>query len=150
MLLIGCLQAKVQSGLKVNNIHQRTLRVVYDDYTSTYEELLASHNDLSIHQKNLKHLATEVYESSWNLNPEFMWRNFKNKPIPYILRNGNIYILPPARSPHYSTNLVPFRGSLLWHNLPRTVKESVSVKELKQKFNHIPKIHCFWVVCRRF
>ena len=36
------------SMLKINKIHWRTLRVVYDDYNSTYEELLASHNDISI------------------------------------------------------------------------------------------------------
>ena len=87
------------SMLKVNKIHRRTLRVVYD-YNSTYEELLASHNDISIHQKHLKHLAIEVYKSLKNLNPEFMWPFFKNKYIPYNLRNGNICILPPARSSH--------------------------------------------------
>ena len=81
------------SVLKVNKIHQTTLRAVYDDYNSTYEELLGSHNDISIHQKHLKHLAVEVYKSLTNLNPE-------NKYIPYNLRNGNICILPPARSSH--------------------------------------------------
>ena len=58
--------------LKLNKIYRRTLRVVYDDYKSTYEELLASHNYISIHQKHLKHLAVEVYKSLTNLNPEFM------------------------------------------------------------------------------
>ena len=46
--------------LKINKIHRRTLCVVYDDYNSTYEELLASDNDISIHQRHLKHLAIEV------------------------------------------------------------------------------------------
>ena len=36
------------SMLKVNKIHRRTLRVVYD-YNSTYEEVLASGNGISIH-----------------------------------------------------------------------------------------------------
>ena len=58
--------------LTINKIHRRTLRVVYDDYNSIYEELLASHNDISIHQKHLKHLAIEVYKSLANMNPEFM------------------------------------------------------------------------------
>ena len=92
------------SMLKINKIHRRTLRVVYDDYNSTYEELLASHNDISIHQKHLKHLAIEVYKSLTNLNPEFMWPFFKNKSIPYNLRNGNICTLPPAQSSHYGIN----------------------------------------------
>ena len=124
--------ASKNSMLKVNKIHRRTLRVVYDDYNSTYEELLASHNDISIHQKHLKHLAIEVYKSLTNLNPEFIWPFFKNKPILYNLRNGNISILLPARSSHYGLNSVQFRGSLLWNNLPISVKESVSVKEFKQ------------------
>ena len=63
--------------LKVNKIHRRTLHVVYDDYNITYEELLASHNDICIHQKRLKHLGIEVYKSLTNLNPEFMWTFLK-------------------------------------------------------------------------
>ena len=70
--------------------------MVYDDNSSTYEELLNSHNDISIHQKHLKHLAIEVYKSLTNLNPEFMWPLFKNKSIPYNLRNRSNCILPTA------------------------------------------------------
>ena len=108
---------------KVNKIHRSTLRVIYDDYNSTYEELLVSHNDISIHQKHLKHLAIEVYKSLTNLNPEFMWPFSKNKSIPYNLSNENICILPPARSSCYGINSVKCRGSLLWNNLPISVKE---------------------------
>ena len=132
------------SMLKVNKIHWRTLRVIYDDQSSTYEELLASHNDISIHQKYLKHLAIKVYKSLTNSNPEFMWPFFKNKSIPYNLRNGNICILHPSRSSHYRINSLQFRGSLLWNNLPVSVKESVSVKEFKQKLNHLQKDSLFW------
>ena len=117
-----------KSMLKVNKIHRGALHVVYDDYDSTYEELLASHNDISIHKKHLKHLVIEVYKSLTNLNPEFMWPFFKIKSIPYNLRNGNICILPPSPSSHSGINSVQFRGSLLWNNLPISVKESVSVK----------------------
>ena len=124
--------------------------MVYDDCNSTYEELLASHNGISIHKKHLKHVAIEVYKSLANLNPEFMLPFFKNKSIPYNLRNGDICILPPAQSSHYGINSVQFRGSLLWNNLPILVKKSVSVKEFKQKLNHVQKIHCSCVACRRF
>ena len=138
------------SMLKLNKIYRRTLRVVYDDYKSTYEELLASHNYISIHQKHLKHLAVEVYKSLTNLNPEFMWPFFKNKSIPYNLRNGNICILPLARASHYGINSVQFRGRLLWDNLPTSVKEIVSVKEFKQKLDHVLKFYCSCIACRRF
>ena len=60
------------SILKVNKIHKTNLHVVYIDSISTYEELLAIHNDISIHQKHPEHLAIEVYRALVNLNPEFM------------------------------------------------------------------------------
>ena len=58
----------------------------------------------------------------------------------------NICILPSARSSHYGINSVQLRGSLLWNNLPRTGKQSVSVKEFKQKLDHIQKIHWSFVL----
>ena len=136
--------------LKVNKTPRRTLHAVYDDYNSNYEELLASHNDISIHQQHLKHLAVEGFKSLTNLKLEFVQSFFKNKSIPFNLRNGNICILPPAPSSHYGINSVQFRGSLLWNNLSLSVKESVSVKEFKHKFNHVQKIHSSCVTCRRF
>ena len=48
------------------------LSTIYDGFNSTYEELLASHNDISIHQKHLKHLAIEVHKFLANLSPELM------------------------------------------------------------------------------
>ena len=75
-----------------------------------------------------------------NLNPEFMRPFFKSNPILYSFRNRNVYILFPAGLSHYSINSVQSRGSLLWNNLPRTVKDSVSVKEFKKKIT----------LCKRF
>ena len=48
------------SILKVNKIYRRTLSLLCDDYNSTYEELLVSHNDIFIYQKHIKHLTVEV------------------------------------------------------------------------------------------
>ena len=78
--------------LKVNKIHRRTIRMVYEDYNSTSEEHLASHNDISIHQKHLNYLAIEDYWFLADWNPEFIRPFFKSKSISYNLGNGNICI----------------------------------------------------------
>ena len=59
--------------LKIDKIHGEILRLVYDDCNSTFEELLASHNDISIYQKHPKNLTIEVCKSLTNLKREFMW-----------------------------------------------------------------------------
>ena len=37
---------------KINSIHERALRITYNDRTSTFEELLNKDNSVSIHHRN--------------------------------------------------------------------------------------------------
>ena len=48
---------------KVQKIRFRTLQVVYNTYEKSYNELLILNRNISIHQKHLHLLATEVYKS---------------------------------------------------------------------------------------
>ena len=133
---------------KVNKLHYRTLQVVHNDYDHSYEELLNTINDVSIHQKHLRYLVTEIYKSIRNLNPEFMWEYFQQKPTTYRLRNGSLLALPPARSTRYGINSLLFRSSLIWNTLPNTIKTSSTVTELKIKLKALGNIHCSCNVCR--
>ena len=58
---------------KICKIHQRTLRVVYNEYNKSYGELLQLNNNVSIHQRHFQYVALEVFKSLMHLNPEFMW-----------------------------------------------------------------------------
>ena len=62
-----------KSNLDSKNVHNRTLRVVYNEYEKNYKDLLVDHDEISIHQKHLRLLATEVFKSANKLNPQFMW-----------------------------------------------------------------------------
>ena len=73
---------------KTFKTHRRTLQVVYNEYSKSYEEILKLNNKISIHQRHLQFLAVEVFKSLMYLNPEFMWVYIDGKPIPYDLRNG--------------------------------------------------------------
>ena len=48
---------------KINKIHERALRIVYKDSCSNFEELLTKANTVSIHNKNLQLLATEIFKT---------------------------------------------------------------------------------------
>ena len=56
---------------KICKIHHRILKVVYDDFNKSYDELAKLDNDLPIHQRDLRYLATEVFKSIMHLNPQF-------------------------------------------------------------------------------
>ena len=63
----------------VQKMHFSTSQVVYNKYEKSYNELLILNRDISIHQKHQHFLATNVYKSVNNLNPQFMW-NYFNLP----------------------------------------------------------------------
>ena len=90
----------------------------------SYEELLSRNNEVSIHQKQLRILATEVFKSLTDTNPDFMKSCFTIKEIPYYLRNGHFLRIPSARLTRYRTNLILLRACLVWNKLPLSVKQS--------------------------
>ena len=55
----------------INRLSERALRIAYVDYESSFEELLLKDDSVTIHQRNLKVLAVEMYKISYKLFPEF-------------------------------------------------------------------------------
>ena len=57
---------------KVNNLHERALRTVYQDKKSSFETLLKHGESVSIHVKNVQYLATEIFKVKNDFCPEIM------------------------------------------------------------------------------
>ena len=96
----------------------------------------------------LDFLMTEIYKSISQLNSEFMLSYFTAKDMPYNLRKGPILGLPKTHSFYYGTNVVHFRGFLIWNNLRAVVKSSDSLFEFKNRIKIIGDIDCGCLICR--
>ena len=46
---------------EINKIHERALRIAFKDTSSNFEELLIKAASVTIHQRNLQLLATEIH-----------------------------------------------------------------------------------------
>ena len=62
-----------------NHIHERALKQVYKDYTSSFGESLFKDNSFRIHHRNLQKLAIEVFRIKLGLAPEIMENFFSNQ-----------------------------------------------------------------------
>ena len=71
---------------QVNSVHKRVLRVLPNDYTSSFEGLLHRNEEVTIHDKNLQKLMIEVYRCITSGNPSFLWEFLNKKVLPYSLR----------------------------------------------------------------
>ena len=54
--------------LKMQKIHHKSLKVIYQSDAS-YDDLLQLSNSVSLHQRHLRFLLTEIYKSTGTLNP---------------------------------------------------------------------------------
>ena len=57
---------------KIESIHKRALRLLYNDYASIYDSLLAKANKPSMELKRYPTLALEVFKTPNVLNPTYM------------------------------------------------------------------------------
>ena len=70
---------------KIENLHKRALRFLFDDYQSSYDQLLVRSGKPSLNVRNYRNLYIEIYKTINNLNPTFMNEIFRlrltNRPI---------------------------------------------------------------------
>ena len=70
----------------INSLHERALQLVYNDFKTTFRNFLENDNPLTIHQRNLETLATEVFKVHNNIAPEIMKDVFEIKNHQYNFR----------------------------------------------------------------
>ena len=64
---------------KINSIHERALKITYNDRKSSFEELLRKGNTVSIHHRNLQLLATGIFKTSiyfWKQDDSYFGTGF--------------------------------------------------------------------------
>ena len=121
------------SNREINRIHKHALRILFNDYEASFEELLQRNNEQTVHTKNLRKLMTEVYKSLNRQNPAFMLDLFIRKEVTYDLRVKDLLRLPTARTVLNGLNSIVFRGSILWNTISDEIKSSQSIASFKRK-----------------
>ena len=94
---------------KINSMHERALRITYDN-ASTFEELLNKDNSVSIHHRNLQVLATEMFKINRGLSPEILRETFVPKTSSYNLRRNHTFKKRKVHSVYHGTESLSFLG----------------------------------------
>ena len=56
----------------INKVQERALRITYNDQLTDFKSLLSNHNEITIHQRNLQVLNTELYKIINHIAPPMM------------------------------------------------------------------------------
>ena len=92
----------------MNNIQERALRLVYTDYRSTYDQLLARDSSYRIHHRNLQRLAIEIYKFKHNLGPEILNEIFESNSNTYNTRSDKTVSTRVVKSVFNGTETVTY------------------------------------------
>ena len=115
---------------RINSIHKRALKLVYQDFLDfTFQELLAKDKSVSVHQKNLQLLATEIFKSKTGVSPELMNDIFNFVERPYNLRRDYTLERKRDHTVYHGSESLSSLAPKLWDLLPNTIKNSASLNK---------------------
>ena len=134
--------------IRINNIHERALRLVYNDNISTFSELLTKDGSFCIHHRNIQKLAIEMYKIKNNMSPPLMKDIFIQKENTYNLRNKQPWEIRPVKSVYNGTETLSFRGPKTWDMLPNSIKQSESLQEFTYKVKKWKPDSCTCRLCK--
>ena len=135
---------------KINKLHEKVLRLVYDDRQSTFEELLNLDKSVTIHQRNLQVLATDLYKVHHGLAPELMNGIFKNRNVKYNFRKNSTFETRNIRSVYYGSETISFIGPKIWELLPSNIYDSENLNIFKLNIKSWKPENCPCRFCRLY
>ena len=119
---------------RVNKIHERALRLVYDDspYVSL-DEVLIKDKSVNIHQRNLQFLGTEIFKVKNGVSTELTEDIFHFVNKPYDLRNNRILLRKRNRTDFYGTECLSSLAPRIWELVPQSLKNETELSQFKIK-----------------
>ena len=104
---------------------------------------------VSIHERNIKILAAEIFKVSKNLAPPQMHEIFKLKDQPqYNLRYNSLFSRPLVKSVYKGTESLSFLGPKIWDILPDTCKDISDLNSFKVALKKQIPVDCHWRICK--
>ena len=136
---------------KINRLHERCLRLIYNDKHSSFGNLLKKDNSASIHHKNLQALVIEMFKVCTKTSPEIMQEVFQVKEQEnYNLRNQSNFVIPQVKSVNHGLESVRFLGPKIWESLPNDLKNKESADSFKTAIKRWKPESCPCHLCKTY
>ena len=122
-----------KSNNLLNKVQERALRLITNDYQSSFNILLNKCNEFSIHQRNLQKLMIKLYKiihhiASPIMNSLFVFRGNKHNIRNYQILSNNV-----RKTVRYGLETILYRCPFLWANLLQEYKSQKSLSPFKRK-----------------
>ena len=134
----------------LNSIHERALRLIYNDYKLPFDRLLEDNKQKSIHQKNIESLAIEIYKFRGGLAPPIMSDLFITWENNYDLRNFQELESSLRRTVKFGTETISYRGPQIWNLIPERIRTLETLNKFKKEIKSWKCDACPCRMCKTY
>jgi hypothetical protein len=106
---------------------------MYDDYSSSYEELLLKADKPIIEVRKLRIMSVEIFKTLNNLNPIYMKEIFTLNTRESS--KSNTLKVKAQNSKKYGTDSLRSLGPRIWNALPNHIRNENNLESFKQLIN---------------
>ena len=109
--------------IKINRLHERYLKIIYNNKRSNFEEPLVKDNSNSIHRNNIYTLAIEMYKVADGMSPEIMNNISKLRDnTHHHLRHTSQFLADPIHSVFNGSASALYLGPKTCEQIPSEIK----------------------------
>ena len=115
---------------KLEKLHFRALKFVYQDFTSSYENLLIRADTYSLNVKRIRLIALEVFKIISDDRPPYLSKLIIRKETQYSCRYSNMLQVPNVRTETYGRNSFRFNCTQIWNTLPEHIRTTTKLSKV--------------------
>ena len=136
---------------KINRLHERALRMVYDDDISTFSKLLLRDGSFTVHERNIQSLAIEMFKAKMKIGPSLLEDIFTlteyNGPS---LRSKSEFNRPNINTVHFGEDSLKYLGPLIWDLIPNGIKSIGNLEQFKSEVRKWSPEKCPCRLCKNY
>ena len=133
---------------KINCTHERAPRITHNDKSSPYGEPLTKDRSVTIHHRNIRALAIEIYKVMQGISPPSLNEVFVPRQCNYELRGNNFLVRRRVKSVRYGTESISSLAPKIWKSLPNEIKVSGTLQIFKAKTKKWVPVECPCRLCK--
>ena len=134
--------------IKIEKIQERALRFIYNNYSSTHNDLLNTAGTQYLHVKRLKRMACEVFKIVNNMSPSFIKNLIELKTSKYSMRRTKPVVVPKSRTSKYGLKSFAHEGVRVWNSLPNELRRCENFREFRRLLRCWDRPVCGCSACR--
>jgi hypothetical protein len=133
---------------KLERLQYRALKIVFNDYISSYDSLLQQVNLTTLHLNRLRAIATQTFKCIHNLSPTYLNDLVKIKNHSFSFRYTNMLEIPTVRTTRYGEKSFRFEAARVWNSLPEDIRRVDNYKDFSRLVHTWTGSNCTCALCR--